>query len=33
MSKDAKNQPVAELPETEYKTTWPQEKDFKYLKK
>lgn len=33
MSKDAKKQTVTELPDAEYKTAWPQEKSFKYLKK
>lgn len=33
MSKVAKNKTVTDLPETEYKTAWPQEKSFKYLKK
>lgn len=32
MSKDAKKD-LPELPEAEYKATWPQEKNFKYLKK
>lgn len=33
MSKDTKKEAVTDLVETEYKTSWPQEKSFKYLKK
>lgn len=33
MSKDVKKQTQPDLPEAEYKQEWPQEKNFKYLKK
>ena len=33
MSKDTKNQTVADLPDSEYTLSWPEEKNFKFLKK